>query len=359
MVACSKRFLFRVFSPFSMARIWYSVCGEGMGHAVRSHAIISELEKRHKVLVTAAERAYPYLSKRHKNVYRIFGNTLVYRNNSVIWSASVAKFLLGTLYQVPGNLSRIHPLVTRFKPELVISDFESAAHYLSKLWRLPCISIDNIHALSECRVKAPWFVRPALRIVHSKSDHYLIMSFASLKVLNPNAKLVPPVIRPEIRNASPSDQGHVLVYQTTATNKHLIDTLRRTKNSYVVYGFSKRGRSRNILFREFSEQGFIEDLAGCKYVILNGGFTLITEALYLKKPILSIPVRKQYEQELNANLLEQTGVGCRVSRLKVSDLLRFESGLGDYLRNMNRLEIDGNDLVLHSVDKLIKRYLFI
>jgi hypothetical protein len=35
-----------------MSRIWYSVFGEGFGHATRSSLIIEELKKKHKVLIT-------------------------------------------------------------------------------------------------------------------------------------------------------------------------------------------------------------------------------------------------------------------------------------------------------------------
>ena len=65
-----------------MAKIWYSICGEGLGHAVRSESIIDRLEKKHEILITAAEKAYYYLKKKYKAHY-IFGNTLVYRKNKV------------------------------------------------------------------------------------------------------------------------------------------------------------------------------------------------------------------------------------------------------------------------------------
>ena len=46
-----------------------------------------------------------------------------------------------------------------------------------------------------------------------------------------------------------------------------------------------------------------------KAIITNGGFTVISEALYLKKPIFSIPIKNQFEQALNAKFVEKLGAG--------------------------------------------------
>jgi len=320
-----------------MARIWYSVCGEGMGHAIRSHTIISELEKENDILITAAENAYPYLKSKHKRVHWISGNTLVYRNNRVLWIASFIKFWLGLLYQIPYNIIKIHPLVRKFKPQLVISDFESAAHYMARLYNIPCISVDNNHVLSECKIKTHWIVKPVVRFLHATSDLYLILSFSRVKTTNPKAVLVDPVVRKEIRNAKTSNKDHVLVYQTTPTNKQLLKTLAMTKNKYFVYGMKKKGSYKNMIYKEYSDKGFIQDLASCRFVILNGGFTLISEAIYLRKPILTVPVINQYEQEFNSECIENEGYGMMTKKLTPGDILRFESKLQNYNKNLSTM----------------------
>ena len=47
-----------------MAKIWYSVMGEGYGHATRSAPIIKELCKNHDLLVTGLNKSYLYLKKK-------------------------------------------------------------------------------------------------------------------------------------------------------------------------------------------------------------------------------------------------------------------------------------------------------
>ena len=56
----------------------------------------------------------------------------------------------------------------------------------------------------------------------------------------------------------------------------------------------------NVELRDFDETRFAADLRSARAVIANGGFTTLAEAIRLGKPVLSIPVRHQGEQELNA-----------------------------------------------------------
>jgi len=39
-----------------MVRIWYSVQGDGMGHALRSDVVLQELEKKHQLMITTTTR---------------------------------------------------------------------------------------------------------------------------------------------------------------------------------------------------------------------------------------------------------------------------------------------------------------
>ena len=64
-----------------------------------------------------------------------------------------------------------------------------------------------------------------------------------------------------------------------------------------------------LVFRPFSETVFLDDLRSARAVIAGGGFSLLSECVYLHKPVLSIPVEGQFEQVLNARYLEKLGYG--------------------------------------------------
>ena len=62
----------------------------------------------------------------------------------------------------------------------------------------------------------------------------------------------------------------------------------------------------------------------------NGGFTTLSEAVVLGKPVLSIPVRRQPEQELNAAWLEMLGLGMRADSIEPQVVRRFLGRLGSF-----------------------------
>lgn len=50
-----------------MAKIFYSLAGEGRGHATRVRAVIQDLEQEHEITVFAPGDAYQLLQPAHRN----------------------------------------------------------------------------------------------------------------------------------------------------------------------------------------------------------------------------------------------------------------------------------------------------
>ena len=127
-------------------------------------------------------------------------------------------------------------------------------------------------------------------------------------------------------------------------------------NNFIVYGFNIEKVEKNITFRKFNEDQFFKDLGSCKAVLTNGGFTLISESIYLKKPVLSIPVKGQFEQILNAIYLERLGYGEFHEELSVDVILNFLSNLDIYNKSLKSYSQDGNKALLKELDNLIEYY---
>lgn len=336
-----------------MARIWFSVCGEGNGHAIRSHTVLKKL-KGHEIFITAAENAYPYLGKRHKHVYKLLGNTYVYEKNSLNRILCVLKFLVNLPFQVIYDAVKILYLLQRYKPEVIVSDFESGSHYFARILNLPCINIDNIHILTESKIKQPIHVKPIVRFLHPKADYFLIPAFTDFMLKNKRARIVAPIVRDEIINAVSEEGSHVLVYQTSDTNTQMIPILKCSNEVYRIYGMHGKS-SKNIKYMQFSEKRFIDDLRTCKYVIVNGGFTVISEALYLGKPVLAVPVKHQVEQEFNARQLKKAGFGSYTLQLSLSDLKSFDEKISSYKKNIDKKFRKDNHELVRELQKLLKR----
>ena len=100
-----------------------------------------------------------------------------------------------------------------------------------------------------------------------------------------------------------------MAYQGYTTFKRFLPFLRAIPSRVMVYGFDTAGADGNLRFQKNSETGFLDDLASCRYVVCGGSHTLLSEALYYGKPVISFPIQGAFEQFLNAFYLERLGYG--------------------------------------------------
>jgi uncharacterized protein (TIGR00661 family) len=168
--------------------------------------------------------------------------------------------------------------------------------------------------------------------------------------------LTGPLLRPAVEMLAPSRGEHVLVYQTAIGDTALLDCLRAVSGvPFRAYGAGTARRLGNVELKTFDEHGFLTDLASARAVVCNGGFSAISEALYLGKPVLSIPLSHQGEQQLNAAWLARLGLGLHGRRLSpelLRSLLALEpssSSLDPRLRSGTRDFVSGVHRALREV----------
>lgn len=353
-------------------RILYGVVGEGMGHATRSRVVIDALAARgHDVQVVVSGRAHDYLKARESDrlgVNRIWGLSIVYEDNEVRNVRTLLENVRGAaLGGWPRNAKAYLDLTDQFRPEVVVSDFETWSWLYGKAHRIPVISLDNIQIVNRCE-HPPEVIAGKEReyllakaVVKAKLPgcfHYLVGTFFFPRVSKPRTTLVPPVLRPEVLAARPEPGEHLVVYQTSTSNAALPDILRRCGRECRIYGLRRDlaadERDGNLLWRPFAEQRFVDDLRTAKAVVSGGGFTLMSEAVYLHRPMLSVPVKKQFEQILNARYLERAGYGLAADEITAARLGEFLERLPDLERRLAGYRQDGNVEALARLDALLR-----
>lgn len=349
-------------------RILYGVVGEGMGHATRSRVVLEHLTKNHEVHVVASGRAHDYLKSRFGGVHKIWGYTLAYQEGAVGAFKTVLQNLKGALSGWPENVRQYFQVMNDFQPEVVVSDFESWSYLYGKNHLLPVISIDNMQVINRCK-HAPEVLEGYERdfemtkaIVKSKvagAYHYLITTFFYPEVRKPRTTLKPSLLRPEILAAKSEPGEHLLVYQTSTSASDLPALLKQTGRDCRVYGFKRDLKAPEqdgrVTYMPFSEEGFINDLRTCKAVVANGGFTLMSESVYLHKPFLSVPVAGQFEQVLNARYLQKENYGRFAQTLTAEDLGAFLERVPDHEKALARYHQDGNKEMFAALDALLER----
>lgn len=348
--------------------ILYGVPGEGMGHATRSKVIIDHLiEQNHEVRVVSSARAFQFLNCSFPGkVIEIKGFHFAYKNAEVSKSGTFLLNLKSAAKNLHFNHGKKRLLEDSFHPELVISDFESFSYFYAKTHKLPIISIDNMQVMDRCHLnigiskEEKSNYQLAKNIVSAKvpgCDEYLISSFFDADIKKKNTIIVPPIIREAIQNAKRTRGSHILMYQTSSSLKTVQETLSQLPDQeFRVYGMNREGKEDNIVFKLFSEKGFIEDLAAAKAVIANGGFSFISEAVYLKKPVYSFPIHNQFEQWMNAAYIQKLGFGRHFDVLSSDHLKAFLYDVPAFEKNLSAYSQNGNTLLFEKIDALLREY---
>lgn len=344
-----------------MANILYGVNGEGSGHSTRAQEVLSHLKARgHVVHVASFDRGLHNLRDNFE-VTEIHGLRLSYVNNQVRYRRTLAKNL-ASVRQRAKSIAVLSELAERWKIEVVITDFEPLCCHLGHRQKLPIISIDNQHCLTNTEVSYPKKYRRdaavaklVTRIMTPRADAYLVTSFFTSRVKRPRTFLFPPILRQQILAAVPTSGEHVLVYVTSPAPA-LAKLLSLVRCQFVAYGFGREGKDGNILYRKPSMNKFLEDLIGAQAVVANAGFSLMTEALHLGKPYLAIPIEHQFEQIFNAYWLDKLGYGTYWEELNKERIESFLYNLPLYSERLSAYPRAGNGALLSKLDALIAEY---
>lgn len=345
--------------------IFYCVCGEGMGHAIRSGVIIDKIKDKYDIYIFSSDRAYEYLNSKFENVFEIGGFNTVYINNKV----NNLKTLSNALKRNPTNMKlgydTLYKKARNLRPDVIVTDFEIYATMISKMLNIPLISLDNIHMITQAKIHYPENKRiemlkakGVIKTYVVKPKIHILTSFFYPPVRSKkNAVIYPPVIREDILKLEPTDGDHIIVYQTSKESVKLVRRLKSLKDEkFIIYGFNINKQDGNLTYKEFNEDVFYDDLASAKAVITNGGFTFISEAISLKKPIYSVPALGNFEQTLNGYYVERLGYGEYHEKMSAKRVKNFLNRLSKYKKNLSKVKKTNNNGIVKELNYRIEKY---
>lgn len=345
--------------------IFYCVCGEGMGHAIRTGVIVDKIKDKYEVHIFSSDRAYKYLASKFDNVYEIGGFNTVYINNKV----NNRRTFFNALKTNPTNMKigyeNLYKKARQLSPDIIVTDFEIYSSIVSKLLNIPMISLDNIHMITQTKISYPTNhygemlkAKGVIKTYVVKPKVHILTSFFYPKVRSKkNAVIYPPIIREDILKLEPTIKNHIIVYQTSKESVKLVNKLKSLKNEkFIVYGFNKEELDENLTYKLFNENEFYDDLASAKAVICNGGFTFISEAISLKKPIYSIPAIGNFEQTLNGFYVQKLGYGEYHEKLSIKKLANFLKRLPKYQEKLAKVKKTNNKGIVRELIYRIEKY---
>ena len=345
--------------------VFYCVCGEGMGHSIRTGVIVDRLKEKYDIYIFTHGNAYDYLNSKFDNVYKIGGFNTVYINNKV----DNVKTLVSALKRNPQNMrssyEELYKKAKELSPDVIVTDFEIYSTYVAKLLNIPLISLDNMHIITQADISYPQNQRlemlkakAVIKTYVVKPKIHIITSFFYPKVRgNHHAVIYPPIIREDILKLEPTEEDHIIVYQTSKESVKLVKRLKALKDEkFIVYGFNKEEVDGNLTYKLFNEDVFYDDLASAKAVVCNGGFTFISEAITLKKPIYSVPAKGNFEQVLNGYYVQRLGYGEYHEVMSVNRLAKFLKKLPKYQKRLSTVKKYNNDGIIKELIYRIEKY---
>jgi uncharacterized protein (TIGR00661 family) len=193
--------------------------------------------------------------------------------------------------------------------DVVINDFDSITSLACKLQKVHSVQFG--HQASFISKATP---RPEKRSImgemilkhYAPSPQHIGLHFEKY-----DSFIHPPIIKEEIMQAEPKNLKHITVYLPSFQKDCLEKAFNKLPDVHFHWFLNEitfKYTEGNITYFPVNQKQFNQSLIDCEGIITGGGFETPSEALYLGKKILSIPILDHYEQECNAAALKKMGV---------------------------------------------------
>lgn len=345
--------------------------GEGRGHASRARAMVELLRSRHRIVLYTHDEALAFLRTLYADcdgveVRETAGLKFHYTGRTIDFTKTIAKGL-EFRWNLEQTVRQRAAEIRRDRCALVITDFEPTVPRAAHRCGVPVLSLDHQHVLLTCDLsQLPWrlrayaaSMRPFVRAFGLGQQRTIVSAFyrPPLRRGCEDVVQVGPLLRPAVRQATPSRGGFVLSYLRPTTPPQVVDMLAALDRPVRLYGLGERAPRGPIEFRAINEQRFVDDLAASDAVVAAAGNQLLGEALHFGKPVFAIPERKHYEQCINAAYLKLLGGGGWVTleSLQPDHLHAFFRRLDEYRQNLRQAAgaFDGTQDAVHEIEAFL------
>jgi len=323
-------------------KILYAIQGTGNGHITVAREVLPYLKKRADVDIlvsgTQVDIGLPY-----EISYRLHGLCFVFGKNGGIdyletYKKSRIKLLFREIQALPID-----------DYDLVFSDFEPVSAWACYLRNKPCIGFSHQAAVVSKRAPKPektdLLGKAVLKYYAPVSHRY------GFHFLPYDQDIFTPIIRQEVRRQRVSDKGHYSVYLPSYSDKKIIRLLSQFPQVRWEV-FSKHSKesyeAENVFIRPIDNDAFIASMASATGVLCNAGFQTPSETLFLKKKLLAIPMKGQYEQQCNATALKMMGVPV-MKNIKPKQYKKVK----EWIASENRTAVDFPDETEYILDTII------
>jgi uncharacterized protein (TIGR00661 family) len=289
-------------------KILYAVQGTGNGHITRAMAIIPVLKKHATVDVLVSGFSYD-LALPFDVKYQFKGMSFCFGKKG------------GIDYMETYKKNKLKRFMNEVKQldlkeyDFVISDFEPISCWAAQKQKKRCIGFSNQASIFTPNVPLPKSMDITGKLVLKYYAPATVNFGIHFQQYNP--QIFTPIISEEVRKLKTKNEGFYLIYLPAFGIEKITNMFKRfEKEQFIVFSnIKEKIQKGNISICPLDRASFLQRLANCKGVITAAGFSTTADALYLRKKLLVIPQKNQFEQKCNALALKNMGVTV-VKKLK-------------------------------------------
>lgn len=340
----------------------FMVNGLGMGNSTRCHAVIKKLSAVMDVhVLTCGNGAAFFQDKTDIKSLNVM-DALFYAKKEGGISVARTFMSIGDLVRLARKKSeQLDGLLTKLKPDIAVTDSEYSIFPLRRRG-IPLAGLNNSDVVVTEYMKRsglPRSIKGQFWLVEL-NDYFFHRTFMDIVISpaalptpsrHPKFKRVGLIVRDEILEASRVTQTRA--FQAPREIKRVALMLSGSVfASKIGPGLDTLPFKIDVIGREGQSQGNVtyhgkltnnvELLKSADMLVINGGFSAVSEAISLHKPTFIIPVPGHAEQYINGLLIEDLGAGYLVGETDVvPKLARFyEVNAWEGLAPSRRAEVD-------------------
>jgi len=236
--------------------------------------------------------------------------------------------------------------------DVVINDFECITSLACAYKKIPSVNFGHqasFHSRLAPRPKRKELMGELILKNYARATQYLGLHFERYDDF-----IFTPVIKKEVLQARTITKKHITVYLSAYRDETVFSYLNPIKG-FHFHVFSRQvsqpTTKENVTFIPVSDRVFTESMISSAGVITGAGFETPAEALHLKKKLLVIPIRGQYEQLCNAAALEKMGVTV-LNKMDES----FAGVFNKWMEGSEQKEIEYSNVAPQVVNHLFENY---
>lgn len=326
--------------------VLFTVQGDGRGHMTQAIAVREMLERAgHRVThVLAGSNHSRVLPSFFREAFDCPLTTFAAPGFSIkqgraISTAGSAIHFFSNLGAYSKSLALMEETISRTRPALVINFLEPLMGYLNYRRRVapPTLSVAHHFMFDHPvypKVKGFRFQRIGMmryvRLTGANATRVALSFYKADDLAKLRMFVCPPVLRKQLFSLPPDSNGkHLLVYLLNHGYAGEIKSWSERNPEVPVHCFyDKPGAppeeqvTPSLTFHALHGEKYLRLMASSRGVMCTAGFESISEAAYLGKPLLMVPVQNHVEQHVNSLDAEIAGLGVRANTFDLSRLLQ-------------------------------------